>query len=184
MSNRINLLNQNEVSAETKELLNKVQQKFGGVPNVFKMMANSSAVLDSYLSFSGALSNGKLDAKIAERIALYIAQRNSCEYCLAAHSLIASKTGLSEEEIMLSRRGASSSAKADAALKLANAVYETRGKVEDIDLANAREAGFDQEEILEIVGNVTLNILTNLLNNVAQTELDFAKAKECSTCSK
>jgi len=184
MTNRIQLLNNEDASEKSQELLAQVQQKFGSIPNVFKMMANSPALLQSYLSFSGALAAGKLDPEISERIALLIAQDNECEYCLAAHSAIARKAGLSGSEILLARQGSSEDEKADAALVFAMAIADNGGRIEDEDLQNARQAGFSDEELLEIVAAVSLNTLTNTLNNLAQTELDFPKAPEMKkSCS-
>jgi len=51
-----------------------------------KVMANSPAVLQGYLSFSGALAGGVLDAKLGEEIALADAEQNSCQYCLSCRS--------------------------------------------------------------------------------------------------
>lgn len=180
---RINLLNENEASPQAQELLGKVKAKFGKIPNVFKMMANSPAVLQSYLSFSEALSQGKLDPQIQERIALLIAQINGCEYCLAAHSVIAKGAGLSEEEIMLARQGRSENEKAAEALDFAISIYDDAGRIDGEVLEAVREAGFSNEEIMEIVAAVSLNFLTNALNNVALTQLDFPKAKECASCN-
>ena len=183
MLNRIQLLNINEASEQSKELLSQVQQKFGSIPNVFKMMANSPAVLQSYLNFSDALAAGKLNHQIAERIALLIAQDNECEYCLSAHSAIARNAGLTGDEILNARQGSSSDEKADAALVFAMAIADNNGKVEDEDLQNARQAGFSDEELLEIVAAISLNTLTNTLNNFAQTEVDFPKVPERKSCS-
>lgn len=187
MENRIKLLNQSECSEESQQLLNQVQQKFGSIPNIFKMMAHSPAVLKSYLAFSSALSEGKLCAQIQERIALLIAQENDCEYCLAAHSTLGKNAGLSEEEIMHARQAKSEDSKALAALRFAKSVFLYSGEVEDSELEAVRQAGFSEEEILEIIAAVSLNVLTNSLNNVAETKLDFPRAKEiqskCSCCS-
>ncbi|HSA06874.1 MAG TPA: carboxymuconolactone decarboxylase family protein [Candidatus Gastranaerophilales bacterium] len=183
MVNRIKLLNQNEASEQSQELLNQAQKKFGKIPNVFKMMSNSSAVLRAYFDFSGALAQGKLDPQIQERIGLLIAEKNGCEYCLAAHSMISKGAGLSEEEIMLARKGKSNDKKADAALLFAAEVFEYTGDLDDATLNKIRLAGFSDEEILEIAAAVSLNILTNSLNNIAHTQVDFPKAKECSGCS-
>lgn len=182
MENRIKLLEQNEASLKSQELLGHVQNKFGSIPNVFRMMANSSAVLQSYLSFSGALAGGKLDLKVQERIALVIAQENGCEYCLAAHSAIAKGAGLSESEILSAREGKSEDAKVQSAIRFAKAIFLYSGDLPDSELENIRNAGYSDEEILEIVAAVSLNILTNSLNNLAQTKLDFPKAKEIETC--
>lgn len=183
MENRIKLLNQNEASEQAQSLLEQVKGKFGKVPNIFKMMANSPAVLQAYLNFNDALANGKLDSQIKERISLLLAQKNGCEYCLAAHSMIAKGEKLSEQEIMLARQGKSEDSKAQAALSFANAVFEYGGNIDDASLNNIRQAGYSDEEILEIIAAVSLNFLTNSLNNVAQTQVDFPKAKSCSACS-
>ena len=52
---------------------------------------------------------------------------------------------------------------------------ELRGKIADADLALVRAAGFSDAQVIEIVTNVALNTLTNLINNVAQTDIDFPK---------
>lgn len=171
--NRIKLIEENEASDKSKRLLENVKKAFGRVPNVFKMMANSPAVLDAYLKFSGALKSSKLSSNLAEQIAVFSANKNKCEYCEAVHSFILSDLGASNEEIKDIRNGVSSDAKTQAMLAFSNAVIEKIGKVSDDDLNKIRQAGFSDEEILEIVANVSLNILTNSLNNLAEPLLDF-----------
>jgi hypothetical protein len=39
-----------------------------------------------------------------------------------------------------------------------------------------REAGFSQQEIVEIVAHVSLNMFENYFNMVAKTDLDFPHA--------
>ncbi|TGV62383.1 carboxymuconolactone decarboxylase family protein, partial [Mesorhizobium sp. M2D.F.Ca.ET.160.01.1.1] len=41
------------------------------------------------------------------------------------------------------------------------------------DLAAVRLAGYDDGEIIEIVQHVALNVWTNYINEVAQTDIDF-----------
>ena len=49
-------------------------------------------------------------------------------------------------------------------------VAEHRGRITDTDLASLRGAGFDEASTIEIVVAVALNVLTNYMNNVAQTD--------------
>jgi alkylhydroperoxidase family enzyme len=58
-------------------------------------------------------------------------------------------------------------------LRFALQVAQTRGRVTDADLATLRLAGFDEASVIEIIVNVALNVLTNYVNNVAQTDIDF-----------
>ncbi|CAH0213949.1 carboxymuconolactone decarboxylase family protein [Roseomonas sp. CECT 9278] len=163
-----------DAPAATHPQLNAVQQQLGSVPNLFRLLASSPATLSGYLGLSGALGKGALDARTRERIALAVAEINGCDYCLAAHSYIgANLVKLDTAEIAAARAGRSADAKANAALRFAVAVTQARGNVGAADLDAVRAAGWSDAEILEIVAHVALNTLTNYVNQVAGTEVDF-----------
>ena len=71
------------------------------------------------------------------------------------------------------RSGTSLDARADAAVRFAASVTRQRGHVSDAELAAVRAAGYTEAQIIEIVQHVALNIWTNYINSVAQTEIDF-----------
>ena len=81
--------------------------------------------------------------------------------------------GLSQEEILDSRRGESSESRSHAALRFASKLVSERGRVDDRELAQVRKAGFGDGEIAEIVANVALNLFTNYFNHVADPQVDF-----------
>lgn len=162
----------------SRPLLEAVTQQLGSAPNLFRLAGNSPAALEGYLGIFGALGKGQLPAPTRERIALAIAQINGCGYCLSAHTYLgANLAKLSPEEIAANRNGRSTDAKADAAVVFAVKVAEARGRVADADLAAVRAAGYDDAQIIEIVQHVALNIWTNYLNEVAQTDIDFPVAE-------
>src|SRR5467141_3568139 len=101
---RLPIINPESSTGKAHDLLTAVQKKLGLVPNMTRVMANSPAVLEAYLQFSGSLDGGSLDAKSRERIALETAEANKCEYCLSAHSAIGKMVGLNETEILDSRK--------------------------------------------------------------------------------
>ena len=160
-------------TGKSKTLLDAVQKKLGRVPNLMRTLANAPAALEGYLNLSGALATGQLDAKVREQIALTVAEANLCDYCLSAHTAIGGMVGLSADEIGRARQASSSNPKAHAILKLARSIVVNRGEVADADLAAARAAGITDGEILETTVNVALNILTNYVNHVADTAIDF-----------
>jgi uncharacterized peroxidase-related enzyme len=139
-------------------------------------MAQSPAVATAYVGFSHALSQGSLSARSRERLALVVAEENSCDYCLAAHTFLAGKAGLGEQEILDNRRGASDEPKVAAALAFARKLVRNRGQVGDADVAALREHGFTEGEVAEIIANVALNVFTNYFNIAAGVEIDFPKA--------
>ncbi|WP_425619104.1 carboxymuconolactone decarboxylase family protein [Anatilimnocola sp. NA78] len=174
---RIHQIVPESATGKAKELLDAVKGKLGLVPNMTRAMANAPAVLEGYLSLSGALGKGSLSAKDRERIALAVGQANGCEYCLAAHSTIGKMVGLTADQILDSRRGTSVESKSAAIVQFARQVLDKQGRLSDADLADARIAGLDDAAIAEVVGNVALNIFTNYFNHVAATDIDFPKAE-------
>lgn len=177
---RIHQIDPESATGKAKQLLDAVNHKLGLVPNMTRAMANSPAVLDGYLSFSGALTKGSLSAKTREQLALAISETNGCDYCLAAHSTIGKSVGLTVDEIIDSRHGTSVDPKTEAIIRFAKEVVDERGHVSDASLEHIRSLGVDDGIISEIVANVALNIFTNYFNHVAQTEIDFPKAEPLS----
>jgi uncharacterized peroxidase-related enzyme len=164
--------------AATQPLLDGVKAKLGSVPNLFRLLAVSPAALEGYLGLSGALGKGSLDARTRERIALAVAEFNGCGYCTSAHAFIGKNmAGLTDAEIASNRNGSSTDARAAAAVKFAVRVVETRGQVSDADVAAIRLAGYSDAELVEIVLLVALNTLTNYVNEVAGTAIDFPAVK-------
>jgi uncharacterized peroxidase-related enzyme len=172
--NRITIPTVEQTLAATLPLLDAVKKQLGVVPNLMKLVGNSPAALEGYLSLNGALSKGALDAKTRERIALAIAEFNGCSYCLSAHTYLGKNVAKPDDaEIAANRNGNSSDPKAAAAVHFAARVALERGHVSDADLNAVKAAGYNQAEIVEIVLHVALNTLTNYINEVAQTEIDF-----------
>src|SRR5262249_3861501 len=94
-------------TGETKELLDGIQAAFGMTPNSFRAMAANPAVLKSCLELSGTLGTA-LTRKLAEQIAIAIAEENGCAYCLSAHTAVAGLLGIDADEIERNRSGESS----------------------------------------------------------------------------
>jgi uncharacterized peroxidase-related enzyme len=174
---RIQPVNYEQSTGKAKELLDAVKAKLGLTPNMMKTMAQSPAVLEAYLNFSGALGGGKLNARLREQIALISAEINGCGYCASAHTAIGKMVGLGEDAISAARDGNADDAKTDAALKFVRTVIVNRGEIPDADLQAVKGAGFSDGEIVEIVANIGLNIFTNHFNEIAETDIDFPRVQ-------
>ncbi len=172
--NRIAIPTAAQTPAATLPLLAAVQKQLGVVPNLMKLVGNSPAALEGYLSLNGALSKGSIGIKTSERIALAISEINACSYCLSAHSYLAKNFAkLDDAEIEENRNGKSSDPKANAAVLFAASVANKRGHVADAEVQAVKAAGFSDAEVVEIVLHVALTTLTNYVNEVALTEIDF-----------
>ncbi len=151
---RITIPAREALPSGSQPLLDAVEKQLGVVPNLFRLVALSPAALQGYLGLKGALGKA-LDVRTRERIALAVAQVNGCDYCLSAHSYLGLNLAkIDSAEIALNRKGASSDAKASAAVAFAAKVAQSRGKIGDADLRAVRSAGFSDAQIVEIIALV------------------------------
>ena len=171
---RVNLVDPSNAGAAGSALA-EINSAFGAVPNMFKAVANSPAALQSMWGSFGALGSGKLGAKLGEQIAVAVADRNACQYCLSAHTVLGKKAGASESEISEAQQGRSSDPKTQAALTFALKVVENRAAVTADDVDALRQAGFDDDAIVEILAHVALNLFTNYVNVAFDVPVDFPK---------
>ncbi|MDG1437930.1 MAG: peroxidase-related enzyme [Emcibacteraceae bacterium] len=172
---RINMVTDATATNEQNELFDAINDKLGMVPNFLKVLANSPAALRAFLGLHSISSEGSLDDATKERIALALAEQNACEYCVSAHSAIGRKVGLSSAEIEANREGTSQDAKAAIAVKFAKSLAENNGAVSTTELLEVRNAGYSDEDIVEIITHVGLNTLSNIIGKASRVEIDFPK---------
>ena len=159
--------------AASQPLLAQIHQAFGATPNMFKAVAQSPAALQSMWSAFGALGQGTLGPLLGEQIAVAIANRNRCEYCLAAHTALGRKAGASAQVMANAQMGHSDDPRTQAALSFALKVVEHRAQLTDGDVASLIEVGFSEEQIVEILAHVALNLFTNYINVALAVPVDF-----------
>jgi AhpD family alkylhydroperoxidase len=159
--------------AAAQPLLEAVKKQLGSAPNLFRVVANSPAALEGYLGLNGALGKGLLDAKLRGRLAMTVAEANGCDYCLSAHTALGHGVKLDDAELTAAREARSADPKVQAALHFAARVVALRGHVTDGDLSAVKAAGYSDGQVVEIVLHVALNTLTNYVNTVAATDIDF-----------
>ncbi|WP_374022258.1 carboxymuconolactone decarboxylase family protein [Mycobacterium sp. HNNTM2301] len=158
---------------ESQSTLDVVGKRLGFVPNVHRLLGLSPNALAGFMQLQTAL-NKTLDAATRDSVSLAVSQANGCRYCVGAHGYTAARfNGFSEGEIALAREGKSSDPRRQAAATFARRLIETRGQVSDDDLRAVRDAGYSDRNIVEVVALSAQFLLTNFLNNVADTEIDF-----------
>ena len=174
---RINLVDPASASQTVKPTLEQIKGAFGVVPNMFKAVANSPAALASMWGSFGALGSGTIGAKLGEQIAVAVADRNACNYCLAAHTALGQKAGASAAEMSAAQIGQSDDPKTAAALLFALKVVETRAQITAADVEALRSVGFEDSAIMEILAHVALNLFTNYVNVAFDVPVDFPSVK-------
>jgi uncharacterized peroxidase-related enzyme len=170
---RIPAVDPASATGPVKPLLDGVHRGLGATPNLFRVAAQSASALEGMVMLFGAVAKGQLDAKTREAVALAVSEANGCDYCLSAHTALGRQAGLSDEALAGAREGRGDDPRGTAVLRLARTIVERRGHLGDAELVEARRAGLTDGEIIEVVVNVALTTLTNYLNVVAATEIDF-----------
>lgn len=166
-----------QATGNKKIIFDQIDNAFGVVPNMFQVIGNSPAALESMWTSFAALSKGELDAKLGEKIAVLVADINRCEYCLAAHTALGIKAGASAAEMSLAQAGKSAEYETQTALSFSKKLVMERGNISKSDVDSLREANFSNAQISEILAHVALNIFTNYTNVAFDVPVDFPKVK-------
>jgi uncharacterized peroxidase-related enzyme len=169
---RIALVDPATAIGESKALLDAARARLGATPNFIRALAVAPVALEGFLGLHAIAGRGALDARTRERIALAVAERNGCRYCVSAHTAIGRGVGLEESEIAAARAGFSSEPKAHAAVTFAGALVASSGAVSSAEFAAAK-AALTEEEIVEVIAHVALNLFTNLLGKSTRVAIDF-----------
>lgn len=174
---QVSLLTPETASVEARPILAEITAAFGMTPNMFAAAANYPAALKMMWGAFGALGGGTLGAKLGEQIAVAIADIDACNYCLAAHTALGRKAGATAEEMSEAQAGRSADPKTAAVLAFVVKVVTDRAQVSDADVQALRDAGFNDEGIVEIVANIALNLYTNYLNLALDVPVDFPSVR-------
>lgn len=173
---RLAVVKPDQATGKTRELYDGVRRAVGGVPNIYQGVGNSAVALEGLLNIGAALGKGQLSTAEIEAVKLVVSEAYGCTYCLAVHTLLGKKAGLTEEQTVSVRRGALQEPKLGALIKFANTALQPAGRISDEDLRAVKAAGYNDAQITETLLAIAQTVFTNLFNRVHQTALDFPPA--------
>jgi uncharacterized peroxidase-related enzyme len=167
---RIEPIEMDQATGKAKELLDELAGRGGEPGPMLRAMANAPALLRGYLDLTRAMKRTHLDRRIVERINLAVHEWLGCEYCLVAHTRAARQLGLADTDIELARQGTATDPKVAAMVAFSQQVIAAPGEVTDAQIDELRAHSYTDEQIAEVVGLVSLQLLTGSLNLVAGIE--------------
>jgi AhpD family alkylhydroperoxidase len=144
----------------------------GQLPNFLGVLAGSPAALRAYARFRSELRHGKLTLATLERISLAVAEYYQSEPGIAMHSRTARAAGLGMDEVAAARQFTSKDESEAALLRYLHAVLANRGHAPMHLHEEAREAGWEDEQILEAVAAVALEGFTAMVNVAGEVPVD------------
>jgi uncharacterized peroxidase-related enzyme len=155
--------------------LEAVQKQLGFIPNLFATFAESPTLLSGYLALDAAYARGTLRPLERQLVLIAASIENACEYCVAAHSTIATSLKAPEAVLRQVRAGVPlDDRRLDALVHFTRAVVRLRGAVGEEEVANFLAAGFTKEQLGEVLVGIGLKTMSNYFNAIAATPLDPA----------
>jgi AhpD family alkylhydroperoxidase len=141
--------------------------------NIFKGLAAHPTVLEAFMEWSQGSKGGALTEEECEVVQLLAAEKNSCDYCVSAHTSIASRLGLNGDDCLDIRRRTSDNAKIQALINFTAEAIDDVGNVSDKTLEAFMNAGYNTEAAIEVVAGISVMTFTSFYNHVNNTVLDL-----------
>ncbi|MBF0532681.1 MAG: carboxymuconolactone decarboxylase family protein [Candidatus Omnitrophica bacterium] len=174
----LDLVADKNTDPELQKFFDKLKKNIGRVPNFYSVCANSPAALKGLLAFREQLEQGELSLKEAHAIALVVGQKNECDYCLRAHTMMGKRAGSTEQDTLDYRKGKAADPKMNALLRLTAEMAANKGSAAPATIEAFFSAGYSKAALVEVAGMIALNVFTNYVNHIAHTEADFPEVKK------
>ena len=176
---QLKVLNKENARPASAAVLNDVEKKFGFIPNLMGVLAESPVAIRAYLALSELVSQSSFSPEEQQAILLAVSVENGCDYCVAAHSMMAAKmAGMSPENLKALRSGkALANSRLNTLVRFTKDVVNTRGLPNKDSIAAFTQAGFSNQHLLEVLVCVAMKTLSNYTNHIAQTPVDQAFAE-------
>jgi uncharacterized peroxidase-related enzyme len=170
-----NVPTRDEVSPANQAIFDQLKSAVGFVPNLYATMAYSEHALGNYLTFQNGKSS--INGKAREVVNLVVSEVNRCQYCLAAHTAIGKKTGLTDAQILEVRSGkASFDKKLDALARLVHDMAVNRGRAADAQVDAFFAAGWTKANLVDVIAVIGDKTVTNYLHAVTRIPVDWPAA--------
>lgn len=164
--------------AAARETLTGVSKAYGFVPNLMGVMGEAPAVLRAYRVIADLFDDTSLTATERQIVLLTTSYENRCEYCVAAHTVIAGMQQVPEDVVQAIRAGQPiTNPRLEALRRFTAAIVASRGWPTEDEKAAFMNAGYDKAQALEVVLGVGVKTLSNYMNHLAETPLDRAFEK-------
>jgi alkylhydroperoxidase family enzyme len=144
----------------------------GQLPNFLGVLAGSPAALRAYVRFRGELRHGRLDRGTAERIGLAVAEHYGSKPGLQLHARTSRQVGLGIDEVAKARHWESGDPRQDALLKYLQPLLNDPAKAPQHLHEEAKEAGWDDEQLLEALAVLSLECFTAIVNLAGEVPVD------------
>lgn len=174
---QMSLLPLNVATAEprARAVLERAKAQVGFIPNMYAGMANYPGLLETYLDgYDRFRKESGLTSAEQEVVFLTISRGNACEYCVAAHSVLADKMSHVPTEVTDAIRNGAPvpDARLAALSTFTEVLRSTRGLPSEAAVRVFLAAGYEERHVLAIILALAVKTLSNYANHLFHPELD------------
>lgn len=168
-------LDKANADAKARAVLERAKAQVGFIPNMYAGMANSPGLLQTYLDgYDRFRKDSGLTSAEQEVVFLTISRSNGCDYCMAAHSMIADRMSKVPPPVTaaIRERQVIPDPKLAALSRFTDVLLDTRGLPSTGDVQAFLKAGFAERHVLEIILAIAVKTLSNYSNHLLHTPID------------
>jgi AhpD family alkylhydroperoxidase len=167
-----------KAGGEVKAIFDALLTHAGMVPNIYKGMANSPTALQAAVTIDRLIGEGSLTRAEQAAVKLVVAQHYGSDYCLAVCTTLGAQRGLSAQQMAEIRQGSVRDPGIGALVQFTLRMLETRGAVDDSDVARLHAGGYTDQQMVEVVAIISAVTLGSYFNRMNHTALDFPRAPD------
>ena len=150
------------------EVLSRVLERYGFIPNLAAYVAESPQALDAVLHLVSAYDNVSLNAQEQQIVLLTVSALNGCSFCRTVHTGMGRMAELDSETLKATiAMEPLRDPKLNALRNFTRCVVEERGWVKEGEVQQFLNAGYTKAQVFEVVMGVALKIFTNYSNHLA-----------------
>ncbi|GGW75888.1 carboxymuconolactone decarboxylase family protein [Alteromonas halophila] len=158
---------------ESKSLLEKSEQAFGMIPNLHAVMAEAPTLLDGYQQLHELAQKTSFNADELTVVWQTINVEHACHYCVPAHTGIAKSMNVDDALIEALRNDEKlTDEKLNTLKNTTLALVRNRGHLDASEKDAFFSAGYDKQNLLEIVLILSQKVMSNYVNHFAETPVD------------
>ncbi|WP_227367831.1 carboxymuconolactone decarboxylase family protein [Halomonas sp. M20] len=158
-------------------ILSGITDKIGFLPNVFAILGGNTPALTAFMTLNQQFGASSFTPLEREIIQTAVSVRNDGAYCVAGHSAFAHFQALDEAEIAAVRSGAAlSDPRLEALRRFAERLLDTKGRHAEADVRAFLAAGYDADQVYDVILGITVKVFSNLASSVTNIPLDDAFA--------
>ncbi|WP_394176418.1 carboxymuconolactone decarboxylase family protein [Thalassotalea litorea] len=158
---------------QSKPLLEASQQAYQMIPNLHGVMAEAPGLLEGYQQLGKLFEQTSFDAEELTVVWQTVNVEHECHYCVPAHTGIAHsmKVDPALTEALRNRQPMLND-KLQALQDTVLILVRNRGHISDDEVKRFYDAGYGQQQLLEIILGIAMKVMSNYTNHIADTPVD------------